>query len=1649
MSLLKKILPALAVVALVLPVAPVAEAYRYICVKNRGAFTATFYVQRLTKEHPLREQWKIWHTDALSAAGYTGLLVGETGCIDLQYPGRSEVPGTTGANITRQLNELAPGDTFRVVVKAYGGQEKICGPFDDRRERTEFPAADTDNHVWRGPNTGPGAQHYTISDTTDLEDDYDRYNAVVFQAGGGVRSVNCKAIHAHPWEGCFTGPDDGIHALTKPGCVQWGPARNEGVLQQVHRPAAFLGAVLAYNHQHMNLNQRNESRATALHFAAQYNQAIRIAHLLRFAETDANATERRGFTPLMLAILHRSPDAVKELLHSHHAGRVDPDISGGLDDNRTPLHAAIRWGNLEIVQTLLNGGADPNRIEGKTTLRPLSQAIRSDSREIITALLNAGANPSLTDRFGDAAQNARAANKPALVALFTNANRQDQNGNTPVHLAVLARDMDALRAAVYGPGGKTGANLNIKNNNGQTPLHLAVSNRVADAIIFLANEGADVNLKNNAGHTPLIHAATFGGLDALILRLLGRGADSYIPDNDGRHLYHYDVNDEVAQYLAVNRGLMERKETLSDGTSGPILHWAADGYPRKIQQLIQLGADPNAGDPDNNGRTAVHIIADKGIARPLQEIIALGGNPWFDDANGRSAIHHAAASNGPEVNGIIQMLAGMIKDDLHMNLPDADGITPAALARENGDEATAAFLEDVANPDKVYPDGRARIHRAAEDGLPGAVHELLRRGANPELADQSPLALRALHIAAARINEAVGTDNIAALLDAGADINAPDANGQTPLHHAVSAGHLAAVALLLERGANPNLPSNTVGDTPLSRAQAADTGNEEIAALLSADTVNPDEFAFSYGEYTHLHQAISDNNPERVELMLDLGADIELATKDGGQYTPLHLAAGGAFLRDSVPDIARLLLERGANPNARGRLGYTPMHIAAQTGQLEAIRVLYEHGADPTLETVSRSGNGATPLDEAADNRSGLMSNDQRDETVALLESLMEEYAPIKAQRQAAAEAARREAEEAARLAAEEAERQRLANRTLEHKLYDATLARDTDEVQRLMEEVGADPLRPYIHPERGPKIPSEIAQEQNDSDTALVLADAIAARAAFENINLGRAMDIQNQKGAAAVLHIAASRGMTDRVEAFLAAGANPNLPDKLGRTPLIRAVWGGQAEPVPLLLEAGADPRPANNAGQTALQIAEEKGMTETVALLQAALDELAEESGEESESPEESEPAPAPAGVAPAGGASGLLPQPRQRQRTPPPGYDADLDPNVRVRYANGGNPMHNAVRLPGDQAAERVELLAEYDHIDPDAYNDLGETPLLLVIQTGHDNLLEIVTALVEVANADPARTRHNSDQTPLALAEERERFGVAEYLRDILDLPLPDEQSPDASGGDPAETDPATGDPATADPAASGTEEESDVDINAPDENGNTALHRAASAGEGTRVDELLQSGADPTVENTNGETPVYAAVAANWPGIVRILIDAGGSPNMTGPDGHPVLTKIVVDNASDNLQMIQALSESGDADLTAANQHGQTPLHHAAHLGRTDIVLALIQPDNSVVDLVNERYGMTPLADAVLENHVETATLLLQAGANPNFKAGDYYLIHHAAGRRYPEMSALLVLNGADLDELRDVNGRTGREQARDNGGEEVNAAITEAESQL
>ena len=178
-------------------------------------------------------------------------------------------------------------------------------------------------------------------------------------------------------------------------------------------------------------------------------------------------------------------------------------------------------------------------------------------------------------------------------------------------------------------------------------------------------------------------------------------------------------------------------------------------------------------------------------------------------------------------------------------------------------------------------------------------------------------------------------------LRCGADIDARNDEGWTPLHMAAEFSGQAAVRVLLEAGADIEA-RDRIGWTPLHAASTP----AAVRVLLEAGA---DVEARDDEGWTPLHAALT---PAEVRLLLEAGADIE--AQDVYGWTPLHVAA--AF---SDPGLVGVLLEAGADVEALSEDGQTPLDVAISAANSAVVDLLQEVAATATPEAAAAPATAA------------------------------------------------------------------------------------------------------------------------------------------------------------------------------------------------------------------------------------------------------------------------------------------------------------------------------------------------------------------------------------------------------------------------------------------------------------------------------------------------------------------------------------------------------------------------------------------------------------------------------------------------------------------------------------------------------------------
>ena len=254
-------------------------------------------------------------------------------------------------------------------------------------------------------------------------------------------------------------------------------------------------------------------------------------------------------------------------------------------------------------------------------------------------------------------------------------------------------------------------------------------------------------------------------------------------------------------------------------------------------------------------------------------------------------------------------------------------------AREGKKDICECLLERGASVHATDKNGGQPLHHAAGYGHADVCEFLVSRGADVTARDDhgsTPLILATYYHCFPALCRPLIT---------GDSVNLPDSSGNRALHIAARKGHRFTVQLLVESGANANAV-NGYGQTPLHTAADRAQDSPELCGILltyDAKCRMKDEDG-----NRPLHLVCKRGHRQTGRLLVSHGADTDAVNNDG--RTPLHEAADRS---DSASrELCGILLTHGADVNAVDRRGDTPNHLAAHSKNIDVLRLFSEHGAD-------------------------------------------------------------------------------------------------------------------------------------------------------------------------------------------------------------------------------------------------------------------------------------------------------------------------------------------------------------------------------------------------------------------------------------------------------------------------------------------------------------------------------------------------------------------------------------------------------------------------------------------------------------------------------------------------------------------------------
>lgn len=544
-----------------------------------------------------------------------------------------------------------------------------------------------------------------------------------------------------------------------------------------------------------------------------------------------------------------------------HRELVQMLLDRGAAGTSDALREAARYGHAEVVRLLLERGADAAD-PGANTRPPLHWAVEHGHLEIVRMLLDHGADPCARDERGYTPLHEvgdRELTGPDIIELLTehgaDVDAANSDGETPLYRAALPSHFGGGRSRIVAALLDHGANPELPDRKGYTPLHRAAW-QDGNLVRRLLDYMADIEARDNEGRTPL-HLAAGGGNVDTTTALLQCGADVHATDDRGHTPLHRlgavyertrarDVQEVSRLLIAAGADVNARADDGATPLHVAVPNWSCDA----AMAFIAAGADIEAG--DHRGHTPLHVAA----------------------AMGKTVLVSAESGSTPRAR-IVEIL---LEEGAEVNATGNRGETPLHLAAMEGQATTVATL--------LAAGAAHGVETAAALGDVQALRPLLDAGGDPDAPAFD--GRRPLHWAA---GTADGGTVLPMLVEAGADVNGRDAEGETALHTAVRKLVTSNASTLVDLRADVNA-QNGEGDTPL---------------------------------HITLGLTVTDVSGLLADILLRGGADVNARNHRGQR--PLHVLAGNPGFPEASGTVARLV-RAGANVRDEDDDGHTPLDVA-------------------------------------------------------------------------------------------------------------------------------------------------------------------------------------------------------------------------------------------------------------------------------------------------------------------------------------------------------------------------------------------------------------------------------------------------------------------------------------------------------------------------------------------------------------------------------------------------------------------------------------------------------------------------------------------------------------------------------------------------
>ncbi|KAJ3123096.1 hypothetical protein HK098_002219 [Nowakowskiella sp. JEL0407] len=505
-----------------------------------------------------------------------------------------------------------------------------------------------------------------------------------------------------------------------------------------------------------NVNKISSHGNTPFHIACEVADNQFIEKLLDMG-VDMQSPNKDGNTPLHLLCSRYYLEDAENLMERLMKCGIDLNMQN--NEGQTPMYLAAVHNSWEVVNMLINAGADVNKLTNSNSsllhfvrdpalflkLIPLAKSLDVQDEEGYTPLLRAvSENSKIAEILLENGANVNLSNNDGENALFHSLEKYSTmdlllrhgadatiiNNDNESSLFAAVRHGNVLIAPMLQRLLSAGAKADLVANDGTTLISWAVNNNnfLAFNVLLENTDATFLNLRDNEGVSALYEAVS-SKMFVWAERLINAGANVNITTKHDETPLHIAYDEKITQLLLANGAVIDAMNI--DGDTPLIMAGKNENW-NVMRTLINMGANVNL--LNHKLESPLYFAAGSGMLDLVEILISSGARVNYTDSEGNipsSSPLHAAADNGNA-----EILTFLLDNGAMVNSLNEDGVAAICLASENRHwRCVEILIENNSILNVLSSEGRTVLQNAIRCGMSEIVNKLLYRNADINKAD--------------------------------------------------------------------------------------------------------------------------------------------------------------------------------------------------------------------------------------------------------------------------------------------------------------------------------------------------------------------------------------------------------------------------------------------------------------------------------------------------------------------------------------------------------------------------------------------------------------------------------------------------------------------------------------------------------------------------------------------------------------------------------------------------------------------------------------------------------------------------------------------------------------------------------------------------